>query len=454
MNLGNHQFQGVGNAQVGNVQHGHNGNGNQVNEHGNGNPPFHGNAIYGIPQQRNPQFQQQGNPQFPPFNNYIPQPIQPQFNPQFQPYQQPYNLQYQQAYNPYFQPPQPPQRTLQQMNQVDVGQNPLGINYPVFGRAIELKSNKIYNLPKFHGLDNEDPQLHMRKFHLICDAMKPEAANVETFKMTAFPLSLEDKAQQWLIFLPPGSINSWTEMARAFLDKYNPATRISNLRQQICSIQQQEDERFHTYWERFNNLVARCPQHQIPDNLLLTHFYEGLLEPQRNLVDATSNGSIFNKNPDEIRQILNTMATNSQNFGGKASVKKETIKNVGEVSNIEAKIYDLSKIMSQAFLGGVQPRPQVVCGVCSVMGHVTTQCPLIIGEQESVNAMGGYQGQPSYQKPQGFQQNNNHNPTWKNNNNYPQKQFQQNPQQPSYYQQPPQVPQQPPLNYNQGHQSK
>ena len=164
--------------------------------------------------------------------------------------------------------------------------------------------------------------MHMRKFHLICDSMKPETANMETFKMTAFPLYLESKAQEWLIFLPPGTINSWADMVRAFLDKYNPATRISNLRQKICSIKQNECERFHSYWERFNNLVARCPQHQIPDNLLLTHFYEGLLEQQRNLVDASSNGTIFNKNPDDIRALFNTMATNSQNFGAKASERK------------------------------------------------------------------------------------------------------------------------------------
>ena len=156
--------------------------------------------------------------------------------------------------------------------------------------------------------------MHLRLFHLICDAMKPEAANVDIFKMTAFPLSLVDKAQEWLVYLPPGSITSWTTMAQTFFDKYNPATRISNLRQQICSIKQGDDERFHTYWERFNNLVDRCPQHQIPDNLLVTHFYEVLQETQRNLVDASSNGTIFNKNPDEIKpfstpwlQILKTL---------------------------------------------------------------------------------------------------------------------------------------------------
>ncbi len=208
-------------------------------------------------------------------------------------------------------------------------------------------------------------------------------------------------------------------MASAFLAKYNPATRISNLRQQICSIRQEEDERFHSYWERFNNLVARCPQHQIPDNLLLTHFYEGLLEQQRNLVDASSNGTIFNKNPDEIRTLFNTMATNSQNFGAKASERKTSIKSVNEVSNahLESKLLDLSNLVSQQIMASGQSL--LVCGVCAMTGHVTDQCPLIVGGQENVSAMGGYQGQP---KPPGFQQP--YNPNWKNN--YPPKPYQQN----------------------------
>ncbi|KAL4566508.1 hypothetical protein LXL04_030624 [Taraxacum kok-saghyz] len=48
-------------------------------------------------------------------------------------------------------------------------------------------------------------------------------------------------------------------------------------------------------------------------------------------------------------------------------------------------------------------------------------CPLVVGEQADVNAMGGYQGQP---RPFGYQ--NSYNSSWKQNPNYPPKQLPQN----------------------------
>ena len=73
---------------------------------------------------------------------------------------------------------------------------------------------------------------------------------------------------------------------------------------------------------------------------------------------------------------------------------------VNEVSNshLKSKILDLSNLMSQHIVGSGQQL--LVCGVCAVVGHVTDQCPLVVGTQADVNAMGGYQQQ---QKPPRFQ---------------------------------------------------
>ena len=112
-------------------------------------------------------------------------------------------------------------------------------------------------------------------------------------------------------------------------------------------------------------------------------------------------------------------------------MKKASTQVVSEVSNtnLESKITELSNLVNQHIVGS--GKQLMACGVCAVVGHNTDQCPLIVGGQEDVNALGGFQGQ---QRPPGFQ--NTYNPNWRNNNNnYPPKQFQQNTTTPPYQQQ-------------------
>ena len=42
------------------------------------------------------------------------------------------------------------------------------------------------------------------------------------------------------------------------------------------------------YWERFELLCIQCPHHQIPDQLLIQYFYEGLMPTDHSIIDAGS----------------------------------------------------------------------------------------------------------------------------------------------------------------------
>jgi hypothetical protein len=118
-------------------------------------------------------------------------------------------------------------------------------------------------LPKFRGLENEDPHKHLKAFHVVCSSMKPQGVSEEQIKLRAFPFSLEDAAKDWLFYLPPGTITTWPNLVRLFLDKYFPTSRAIGIRKEICGIRQKESENLHEYWERFKRLCASCPQHDI-----------------------------------------------------------------------------------------------------------------------------------------------------------------------------------------------
>ncbi|RDX78150.1 hypothetical protein CR513_41604, partial [Mucuna pruriens] len=57
--------------------------------------------------------------------------------------------------------------------------------------------------------------------------------------------------------------NTWGDMKLIFLEKFFLASRIASIRKEICGIRQHTGETLHEYWERFNNLHATCPHHQI-----------------------------------------------------------------------------------------------------------------------------------------------------------------------------------------------
>ncbi|KAL0341638.1 UNVERIFIED_CONTAM: hypothetical protein Scaly_1826400 [Sesamum calycinum] len=208
-----------------------------------------------------------------------------------------------------------PERTINDMTSPDLNQQPLCIEYPDLEVNFELKSGLIHLLPTFRGLAGEDPHKHLKEFHVVCSGMRPQGVTEEQIKLRAFPFSLADQAKDWLYFLPSGSVTTWNDLKRRFLEKHFPASRATTIRKEISGIRQFAGESLFEYWGRFNELVKSCPHHQIPDHLLIQYFYEGLSSMDRKLIDAASGGAPFNKTPTEARNLISIMASNTQQFG-------------------------------------------------------------------------------------------------------------------------------------------
>ena len=63
-------------------------------------------------------------------------------------------------------------RTLKELATPDLDQQPLCIQYPNLEVAFELKSGLIYLLPTFHGFVGEDPNKHLKEFHVVCSSIR------------------------------------------------------------------------------------------------------------------------------------------------------------------------------------------------------------------------------------------------------------------------------------------
>ncbi|XP_027155286.1 uncharacterized protein LOC113755767 [Coffea eugenioides] len=217
--------------------------------------------------------------------------------------------------------------------------------------------------------------------------MKPPGVTEKQIRLRAFPFLLKNAAKDWLYYLPAGRITTWVQLKKKFLEKYFPTSRAASLRKEICSIKQCPEESLYDYWERFNKLCTRCPQHQISEQLLIQYFYEGLQSTDKSIIDAASGGALANKTPKEAWDLIEAMTENSQQFGSRESNPTRRVNEV-KTSSIQQQLSELTSAVRQLAIGNTQRAK--VCEICTSMDHCTDTCPLLQENgAEQVNMAGG-----------------------------------------------------------------
>ncbi|XP_050909330.1 uncharacterized protein LOC127123116 [Lathyrus oleraceus] len=272
-------------------------------------------------------------------------------------------------------------RTLRQLAAPDVNYNGLCIEYDAAAVPFELKSGLIHLLPKFNGLAGEDPHRHLKEFQVVCSTpLRPEGITEDHIKLRAFPFSLQGATKDWIYYLEPNSIASWTALKKVFLERYFPASRAASIRKEICGIRQ-GNESLTEYWERLKHLVSSCPQHQITEQLLIQYFYEGLLPMDRNILDAASGGALVDKTPAAAKTLIENMSLNSQQFTTRDnSVHSKGVSQIQVSSNkaLETRIDELTTLVKQ--LAVAKPQTTTLCGICTSPEHPTDTCPILRDE--------------------------------------------------------------------------
>ena len=122
----------------------------------------------------------------------------------------------------------------------------------------------IQNSVQFYGLSNEDPNLHIANFLKIYDMFTINGVTDDAIRIRIFSFSLKDKAKAWLNSLLAGSITNWATLAQKFLAKYFPLAKTVKLRNDIINFMQFDQESMYEAWERYKDLLKRCPYHELP----------------------------------------------------------------------------------------------------------------------------------------------------------------------------------------------
>ncbi|GKE44072.1 hypothetical protein Tco_1471356 [Tanacetum coccineum] len=82
--------------------------------------------------------------------------------------------------------------------------------------------------------------------------------------------------------------------------------------EEINNFQQEADESLLCAWERFKELLMKCPQHYLTDMQEVILFYNGLDVPTRQILD--SKGVIPSKTAADAKIAIQEMAKYSQKW--------------------------------------------------------------------------------------------------------------------------------------------
>jgi len=184
---------------------------------------------------------------------------------------------------------------------------------PINANNFELKPGLIHMVQaeQFGGGVTEDPNAHLCAFLDICDTIKQNGVPNDTIRMRLFGFSLRDRAKDWYKGLNKAELHTWDDLCKAFLAKYFPPSKTHKLISEISHFSQHGDETLFEAWERYRELLRKCPQHGFNEDQQVTHFYSGLTSHTKSIVDATAGGCLLNRHAKEAIRILEEMAANS-----------------------------------------------------------------------------------------------------------------------------------------------
>ncbi|KAI4297463.1 hypothetical protein L6164_037352 [Bauhinia variegata] len=258
---------------------------------------------------------------------------------------------------------------------------------PVQANTFELKLAllQLVQQNQFGDHDSEDPNAHITNFLQICDTVKLNGP----------------------------------DLVQKFFTRYFPPSKSATLRTEITSFHQQEGESLSDAWERYNEILRRCPHHSFEFWIQVQSFYNGLLPHARSMVDAAAGGALNFKTPEQAWDLLEMMANNDYQRQGERVVVKKGIMEVDTLNALLAQnkimtqqLANLSKKVEGLNISAVS-LPSISCDFCGG-NHSSGECPRNMFGQSSQEQL-NYLGNPP--RPQNDPFSNTYNLGWRNHPN-------------------------------------
>ncbi|KAK5833702.1 hypothetical protein PVK06_017556 [Gossypium arboreum] len=121
-------------------------------------------------------------------------------------------------------------------------------------------------------------------------------------------------------------------------------------------------ETLYDAWERYKDLLRRCPHHGLPLWLQVQTFHNGLNPSTRQMVDTAAGQTINNKTPEDAYEFIEEMSLNNYQWQVMRTKPTKTVGvyNVDSVTMLSNQVNLLNKKID-GLLGSTQIHPVMRC---------------------------------------------------------------------------------------------
>src|ERR1041385_8362049 len=132
------------------------------------------------------------------------------------------------------------------------------------------------------------PGDHLLYLSQLCSLFKLAGVTMEFVMKKLFSISLTDKASDWYKLLDNSDSLEWPELMSLFYAKFYPLHEIHQDRNYIYNFWSREGESISQAWGRLKSLMLKCPNHELPKEIILKKFYARLSRQDKEMLDASS----------------------------------------------------------------------------------------------------------------------------------------------------------------------
>ncbi|GKA72475.1 hypothetical protein Tco_0778691 [Tanacetum coccineum] len=172
----------------------------------------------------------------------------------------------------------------------------------ILAEKFELKVGllTLVTSSQFHGFERDDPHSHIRWFNKITTTLKYKNVPYNAIKLMLFPFSLEGAARIWLEKEPPRSIHTWEDL--------------------------RFDETLSEAWDRFKDLLHKCPHHGFSELHQIDTFYNALTQSNQDSLNVAAGSNLLNRTPRDALTIIKNKSKRQSPYSS-GSLPSNTIAN-------------------------------------------------------------------------------------------------------------------------------
>nr|GEZ38527.1 hypothetical protein [Tanacetum cinerariifolium] len=106
---------------------------------------------------------------------------------------------------------------------------------------------------------NDDAHKHVERVFDIFSLFNIPGVTHDAVMLRVFPITLTRTAKRWVDRLTPRTVNTWDLLKKAFIQRYCPPSKTMKQLEKIRNFKKEGDETLYQAWERYNDLLYKCP---------------------------------------------------------------------------------------------------------------------------------------------------------------------------------------------------